>query len=94
MTKLMDEKEISYVQNAIDLIIGSTGYPVLGSTLTENSVATRQQLRYLAAKGRIKELSVEVPSADNSLIRQSTTFKAYYTERVVPEHIKELLESI
>jgi hypothetical protein len=83
-----EEKRQNYIQNAINLIVKDTGYPVLSTTLTNTDLATRRELRALEHRGRIIGIDVEVPS--EVLPGKFIQYRAYYTEQLIPENIKEL----
>lgn len=80
----LEEKTINYVRNAVDLTVGNTGYPVLGRYLEEAGIATRKQVRVLVRKGLLKEVTVK---QNNGRYGSGTQYKAYYTERHVPEWV-------
>ncbi len=82
------EKRKNFIQNAINLIVKDTGYPVLSTTLTSTDLATRQELRALEHKGRIIGIDVEVPS--EALPGKFVQYRAYYTEQLIPHNINEL----
>lgn len=82
----LEDKFINYVRNSVDLVVGKTGYPVLGKYLIETGIATRQQLRLLEKKKLLKSIDVKVKNPHNLL---GTIYKAYYTERNIPQYVKE-----
>lgn len=84
----VSEQRVNFIRNAIDLIVLDTGYPVLGSTLMTGDIATRKEVRALEHKGLIKGVDVNVPST--LLPGKYTTYRAYYTEREVPDYVTEL----
>lgn len=82
-----EEKRTNFIRNSIDLIVLDTGYPVLANTLQTAEIAERKELRALERKGLIKVIDVEVES---TLVPGSkTSYRAYYTERHVPEYVTE-----
>lgn len=86
----MEERNINYVRNAIDMVVGETGYPAVGTTLVYSGVASRQDLRYMESKGLIRSVDVEVPS--ELVPGKYTQYKAYYTERNIPEFVQKHLD--
>lgn len=85
----LEEKVATFIRNAIDLSVDETGYPVLGKILEETGIANRKQLRYLEKKGFIKAVTVR----HNIGNKGGTHYKAYYTERLVPEWVKKQEEA-
>ncbi len=84
----MQDRMIHFVRNSIDIIIGDGEFPVLEQTLLSQGIASKKQLKALEADGYIKSIKVKVPS---TLVQgQSVKYKAYYTERVVPQYVKEM----
>lgn len=83
----LKDRTVNFVRNSIDIIIGEGEFPVLEQTLLSQGIATKQQLKALEAEGHIKSIKVKVPST--LVPGQSVKYKAYYTERVVPQYVKD-----
>lgn len=82
MTRItLEDRFITYVRNAIDMTVDNTGFPVLGKHLSEAGIASKKQLKILESKGMVQAISIKSD--------QGTVYKAYYTERHVPEWVKE-----
>jgi hypothetical protein len=79
----LEEKVVTFIRNAVDMTVDNTGYPVLAKYLEEASIATRKQLRQLEKKGHLKAITVR----HNIGTKGGTQYKAYYTERLVPEWV-------
>jgi hypothetical protein len=84
--KTLEEKVVTYIRNAVDMTVDNTGYPVLGRYLEEAGIANRKQLRSLEKKGLIKAVTVK---HNNGRFGSGTQYKAYYTERSIPEWVKK-----
>ena len=83
----LTERVVNYVRNSIDLIIGEGDYPVLETMLLKQGIATKQQLKALEAEGHIQ--SIKVKLASDILPGETVKYRAYYTERNIPQYVRD-----
>jgi len=87
-TETLEQRFIHYVRNAVDLIVGDSGYPVLSTHLIKSGVATHKQLRQLEEAGHLQAIQIQVPSTIAP--GKTVPYKAYYTERLIPEYVRHV----